>query len=84
MPQDDSRYSKPELRERIKDRIMAGDRGAKKGQWSARKSQLLAQEYEKAAISAFSRRRNCEKFACAQPLPGNKSAIMDICSEECP
>jgi hypothetical protein len=48
MPQDDSKYSKPELRERIKDRIMAGDRGARKGQWSARKSQLLAQEYEKA------------------------------------
>lgn len=48
MPQDDSKYSKPELRERIKDRIMASDRGAKKGQWSARKSQLLAQEYEKA------------------------------------
>jgi hypothetical protein len=48
MAQDDSSYSKPELRERIKDRIMAGDRGAKKGQWSARKSQLLAQEYEKA------------------------------------
>jgi len=48
MPQDDSKYSKPELRERIKDRIMAGDRGAKKGQWSARKAQLLAQEYEKA------------------------------------
>ena len=41
-------YTKPELRERIKDRIMAGDRGGKKNQWSARKSQLLAQEYEKA------------------------------------
>lgn len=41
-------YTKPELRERIKDRIMASDRGAKKNQWSARKSQLLAQEYEKA------------------------------------
>ena len=27
---------------------MASDRGAKKNQWSARKSQLLAQEYEKA------------------------------------
>jgi len=48
MAQDDSKYTKPELRERIKDRIMAGDRGARKGQWSARKSQLLAQEYEKA------------------------------------
>jgi hypothetical protein len=43
-----NKYTKPELRERIKDRVMAGDRGAKKGQWSARKSQLLAQEYEKA------------------------------------
>lgn len=48
MAQDDSKYSKPELRERIKDRIMAGSRGAKPGQWSARKSQLLVQEYEKA------------------------------------
>ena len=41
-------YTKPELRERIKDRIMAGAKGAKPGQWSARKSQLLVQEYEKA------------------------------------
>ena len=48
MAQDDKKYSKPELRERIKDRIMAGERGGKKGQWSARKAQLLAQEYEKA------------------------------------
>jgi hypothetical protein len=48
MAQDDSKYSKPELRERIKDRIMAGSRGAKAGQWSGRKSQLLVQEYEKA------------------------------------
>ena len=41
-------YTKPELRERIKERIMAGSKGAKPGQWSARKSQLLVQEYEKA------------------------------------
>jgi len=46
--QDDSKYSKPELRERIKDRVMAGTKGGKAGQWSARKSQLLVQEYEKA------------------------------------
>ena len=44
----DSKYTKPELRERIKDRIMAGDKGGKPGQWSARKSQLLVQEYENA------------------------------------
>ena len=48
MAQEDNKYTKPELRERIKDRIMVGSRGAKAGQWSARKSQLLVQEYEKA------------------------------------
>ncbi len=42
-----SPYTKPQLRERIKDRIMAGDDGGKPGQWSARKSQLLVQQYEK-------------------------------------
>lgn len=41
-------YTKPELRERIKRRIMAGDKGGKPGQWSARKAQLLAIEYRKA------------------------------------
>ena len=44
-------YTKPELRERIKERIMAGSKGGKPGQWSARKSQLLVQEYEKAGGS---------------------------------
>jgi len=48
MSQDTNKYTKPELRERIKDRIMAGSKGGKPGQWSARRSQLLAQEYEKA------------------------------------
>lgn len=48
MAQDNSKYSKPELRERIKDRVMAGTKGGKAGQWSARKAQLVAQEYEKA------------------------------------
>lgn len=41
-------YTKPELRERIKNRIMAGSRGGKPGQWSARKAQLLAIEYRRA------------------------------------
>jgi 8-oxo-dGTP pyrophosphatase MutT (NUDIX family) len=41
-------YTKPELRERIKNRIMAGSKGGKPGQWSARKAQLLAMEYRKA------------------------------------
>lgn len=48
MSQDNSKYTKPELRERIKDRIMASSKGGKPGQWSARRSQLLAREYEEA------------------------------------
>ena len=46
MAQDDSRYTKPEMRERIKDRIMAGSKGGKPGQWSARKAQMLAKAYK--------------------------------------
>ena len=41
-------YTMPEVRNRIKNRIMAGDKGGKAGQWSARKAQLLAIEYRKA------------------------------------
>jgi hypothetical protein len=41
-------YTKPELRKRIKNRILAGSKGGKPGQWSARKAQLLAIEYRKA------------------------------------
>ncbi len=43
----EEKYTHPELREEIKEEIKASDRGGKKGQWSARKSQLLTQEYEK-------------------------------------
>jgi len=48
MPQDDSKYTKPGLRESIKKRVMAGSKGGKPGQWSARKAQLTASEYKKA------------------------------------
>ena len=44
----ENKYTKPELRENIKDRVMAGSKGGKPGQWSARKAQLVAQEYKKA------------------------------------
>ncbi len=40
-------YTKPALRERLKNQIMAGSKGGRSGQWSARKAQLLAQAYEK-------------------------------------
>ncbi|MBC8153676.1 MAG: hypothetical protein H7Z72_12265 [Bacteroidetes bacterium] len=41
-------YANPDLRERLKNEIMAEDKGGKPGQWSARKAQLLTHEYEKA------------------------------------
>lgn len=41
-------YTKPELRDRLKERIMSGSKGGPPGQWSARKAQLLANEYRKA------------------------------------
>ena len=45
---DDSTYTDPALRQRLKEQIQAGDKGGRPGQWSARKSQLLVREYEKA------------------------------------
>jgi len=42
------KYTKPELRENIKRRIMAGSQGGRPGQWSARKAQLVAQAYRRA------------------------------------
>jgi len=48
MTQDDSTYTKPKLRQRLKEQVQAGDKGGKAGQWSARKAQLLVREYEKA------------------------------------
>jgi hypothetical protein len=41
-------YTKPALRERIKNQVMAGSDGGKPGQWSARKAQLVAQKYRAA------------------------------------
>ncbi len=42
----EQQYTQPELREKIKEELKQSDKGGKKGQWSARKSQLLAKEYE--------------------------------------
>ncbi|MDN5697894.1 MAG: hypothetical protein L0G70_07955 [Rubrobacter sp.] len=41
------KYTHPDLRERLKEQIKASDKGGEPGQWSARKAQLLKQEYEK-------------------------------------
>ena len=41
-------YTKPALRKRIFNRIKAGGKGGKPGQWSARKAQMMASAYKKA------------------------------------
>ena len=41
-------YTKPALRKRIFNRIKAGGKGGKPGQWSARKAQMLARRYKAA------------------------------------
>lgn len=41
-------YTKPGMRKQLFERIKAGGKGGKPGQWSARKAQLLAQSYKKA------------------------------------
>ena len=41
-------YTKPAMRKRIFNRIKAGTKGGRAGQWSARKAQMLAKAYKKA------------------------------------
>tara|TARA_R100001015_G_C4562359_1_gene121977 strand:- start:170 stop:358 length:189 start_codon:yes stop_codon:yes gene_type:complete len=41
-------YTKPTLRKRIFNRIKAGNKGGRAGQWSARKAQMLALAYKRA------------------------------------
>jgi hypothetical protein len=41
-------YTKPALRKRLFEKIKAGSKGGKPGQWSARKAQMLAREYKAA------------------------------------
>ena len=41
-------YTKPAMRRRIFQRIKAGNKGGRPGQWSARKAQMLARAYKKA------------------------------------
>jgi len=41
-------YTKPSMRKRLFEKIKAGSKGGDAGEWSARKAQLLANEYKKA------------------------------------
>ena len=39
-------YTKPTMRKRLFNKIKAGTKGGKAGQWSARKAQMLAKQYK--------------------------------------
>ena len=39
-------YTKPALRKRLFKKILAGTKGGRAGQWSARKAQMLAKQYK--------------------------------------
>ena len=39
-------YTKPTMRKRLFNKIKAGTKGGKAGQWSARKAQMLAKAYK--------------------------------------
>ncbi len=39
-------YTKPTMRKRLFNKIKAGSKGGRAGQWSARKAQMLAKEYK--------------------------------------
>jgi hypothetical protein len=41
-------YTKPALRKRLFNEIKAGSKGGDAGEWSARKSQMLAKKYKEA------------------------------------
>ena len=41
-------YTKPTMRMRLFNRIKAGSKGGKPGQWSARKAQMIAKSYKAA------------------------------------
>lgn len=78
-------YTKPELRDRLKRQIMAGERGGRSGQWSARKAQLLAQEYRKRGggykgglrkTQRSLRRWTREKWTTSDGKPANRDGGM--------
>lgn len=78
-------YTKPTLRERLKNRILSGSRGGKPGQWSARKAQLLALEYRKAGGGYRGKKKKAqrsldkwtrEKWTTSDGKPANRPGGM--------
>ena len=41
-------YTKPTMRKRLFNKIKAGSKGGRAGQWSVRKAQMLAKQYKAA------------------------------------
>lgn len=39
-------YTKPTMRKNLFNKILAGNKGGRSGQWSARKAQMLARQYK--------------------------------------
>ena len=39
-------YTKPAMRKRLFNKIKAGSKGGRAGQWAARKAQMLARQYK--------------------------------------
>ena len=39
-------YTKPAMRKRLFNKILASSKGGRPGQWSARKAQMLAKQYK--------------------------------------
>ena len=54
-------YTKPELRERLKKKVMSSSKGGDSGEWSARKAQLLAAEYKKAGGGYSGAKKDSQK-----------------------
>ena len=50
-------YTKPTMRKRLFNKIKAGSKGGRPGQWSARKAQMLAKQY-KAMVEVIEEKRN--------------------------
>ena len=51
-------YTKPSMRKRIFEKVKAGGKGGKPGQWSARKAQMVAKEYKAKGGGSTSRSAN--------------------------
>lgn len=56
-----SPYTKPQLREKLKKKVLAEGKGGKPGQWSARKAQLLAALYKKSGGGYTGKRTKAQR-----------------------